>query len=317
MINLENDWNLLKQKRRKEASCAINKSTSTTKSDNFDNWHNLFWYAIEQSSQEIISYTLRILFNILYFLQVLCSFCKQYMYPLSLVLIYVLCTSTKLVSTYFYMLLIAIYAVSNSKLFQTFILFTLSLTFYIKIFETLLLKLKISLLSTSYFSTKHYLYPTSHKILDEISNSKSGLWEFSEKVQLGENYETIKLMADTGATLCAINASFAHKCYANHIQKLKKPLYVTTAGGHLPLNKFVDITFVNKRTNVPITVIEFYLIKDLQFKFLASLYLIRKLGWKFIKTESESFSHPSEPESHLVHAIIGKIMASHRTIITI
>ena len=89
-------------------------------------------------------------------------------------------------------------------------------------------------------------------------------------------------MGDTGATLCAINAQYARKYFSEEIKTLKTSLKATTANGTIPLKEYIDISM--KTPNKGKITLEFYLIPELGVKFLASLYLIKQLGWSFVRS---------------------------------
>ena len=100
-------------------------------------------------------------------------------------------------------------------------------------------------------------------------------------------------MGDTGATLCAMSEQYATKYFSESIKKLKTAINANTANGSLALQKYVDLTF-----NIPNDsecTMEFYLIPNLGVKFLASLYLIKKLGWQFVKPNTK-YTHKNEKD---------------------
>ena len=150
----------------------------------------------------------------------------------------------------------------------------------------------------TYYPESKYNYKIPDTILTECNNTN--IWEITEPIlEWNKKITQITLMADTGASLCAINAEFARKHFPSSEIKNCKNIPCKVAGnGILELTQYVDITFVNPTTHQQIITIEFYLIPGLMYNYLASLYLIRKLNWKFIKDEHTAYTHEaSEDES--------------------
>jgi hypothetical protein len=135
---------------------------------------------------------------------------------------------------------------------------------------------------------------TIHTIPDSILDKKEKqLWKFDEYIRYNNDVIKISLMGDTGASICAMNKTYAKQKFPDKIKRLKRSIYARTASKTIALNEYIDLTFVNKNTKVPIITIEFYLIDNIQFKYLASLYLIRKLGWNFVKN-TDPYTHKPE-----------------------
>ena len=136
------------------------------------------------------------------------------------------------------------------------------------------------------------------KVLINTTNEprENELWQLKEKVRIGDKYYTIKLMGDTGASISAIDRKYAKDNFPNHIQKLKRSFEAQTAGEGINLTEFIQMTFVEPETRVPITTTDFYLIDNLPSKLLASLYLIRKLGWQITKPKKNRFIHKPHPD---------------------
>ena len=64
------------------------------------------------------------------------------------------------------------------------------------------------------------------------------------------------------------------------------------------ITEYIEITFIDRKSKLPIAIEDFYLIKDLPAVWLASLILIKKLGWKMTKTRPKPFIHkPSKDET--------------------
>ena len=80
----------------------------------------------------------------------------------------------------------------------------------------------------------------------------------------------------------AVNTKIANQFYSNKIQTLKRTRDVFTAGKKtLKINKYIDLSFIHPKTHDLITTISFYLIDNLTTSYLASHYLLRKLGCTF------------------------------------
>ena len=123
-------------------------------------------------------------------------------------------------------------------------------------------------------------------------------WHIKAHIMLpnGE-IQQIKLFADTGATIVALNARYAKAKYPNLIQTRRRPLIVWTAGQrHLSLRDFIELHFINPKTGKTITIIEAYLIENLSTKYLASFYLLNKLGCKFPTTPPAYTEHKPQIE---------------------
>ena len=149
-------------------------------------------------------------------------------------------------------------------------------------------------------STAKKLLPNK-KIEDNILTGEPNteIWEIVELVSIHDKISKITLMADTGASLCGINKEFALKTFPSTFIKKCKSIPCRIAGDNfINLESYIDITFLDNVTKREIITIEFYLIPGLMYNYLASLYLIRKLNWQFIKIPTPKFNHlPARDET--------------------
>ena len=131
-----------------------------------------------------------------------------------------------------------------------------------------------------------------------ITSNQSKYWFINAWIIVDNNkYQLIKLMADTGATLCVINEQFARKYYPKQIKSLARSLTAFTCGKKpLKLNHYIDLKFINPSNKQLITTIEFYLIPNTSVNFIASHYLLNKLGYKFSKIPPKYKSYEHTPE---------------------
>ena len=120
------------------------------------------------------------------------------------------------------------------------------------------------------------------------------MWKIQETAVIGDKLLKLDLMGDTGATVSAINEKYAKKHFPNCIQTLKRSFIVNTAGTPKKIYQFIEITIVEPKTNIPITTTDFYLMKKLPTPFLASLLLLRKLGYKMSK--EKGYHHKPAPD---------------------
>ena len=83
----------------------------------------------------------------------------------------------------------------------------------------------------------------------------------------------INLMADTGATICAINTK-SQTIYSNKIQTLKRTRDVFTAGKKtLKIDKYIDLSFIHPKTHDLITTIHFILLTIYNIVFSIPLFI--------------------------------------------
>ena len=132
------------------------------------------------------------------------------------------------------------------------------------------------------YYNKYHKKIKSEKIEDTIATN-STYWYIKAWIIINnETNRLINLMADTGATICAINTAVAKQFYQQKIHTLKRPKDVLTAGKKtLKIDKYIDFSFIHPKTQELITTISFYLIDNLTTSYLASHYLLRKLGYIF------------------------------------
>ena len=86
-------------------------------------------------------------------------------------------------------------------------------------------------------------------------------------------------------TLCGIDEKYARKHFPDLIKSVQgRPVRANTASSkELKLTEFIDFTFMDMNSKQIYVTVEFYLIPNLVHPLLASLYLIRKCNWDFIK----------------------------------
>ena len=122
-------------------------------------------------------------------------------------------------------------------------------------------------------------------------SQRAQVWNIHETVKIEKKYYRVRIMGDTGASISAIDHAYAYKKYGTAIQKLKTAMQATTAGKDISITEYIEITFIDPQTKKPIAIEDFYLIKNLPAPWLASLTLIRKLGWKMTKTRPPPYQH--------------------------
>ena len=121
---------------------------------------------------------------------------------------------------------------------------------------------------------------------------RTKLWEINEHIQLDNKIHRIQMMADTGATVSAINADLAKECFPHHIKKLTRAIPINTAGHEIQVTHLIEFTFIDiKNGNRHITVEDFYLLENLSVAFLASISLLKRLGWSFQNPRKEQYIH--------------------------
>ena len=141
---------------------------------------------------------------------------------------------------------------------------------------------------------------TQTKIEDTILTNQKH-WNINTWIIIDDSSRCIKMMADTGATISAINADLARYKYEQHIQKLKRAEKAITAGHkELNLTQFIELKFINPYTNQILTTMNFYLIENLNVDYLASCYLLRCLGYKFpsMPPKYKSIEKMPEPDTN-------------------
>ena len=130
-------------------------------------------------------------------------------------------------------------------------------------------------------------------------NPSTKHWYIYAHVLLPTGLTRIKLFADTGASVIATNAKYAKQKYGTMIQVRKRPLHAQVADGrYVALRDFMLFSFAHPKTKEIITTEEVYLLENLQFKFLASHSLLRKLGYKFTSTPPAYREHKPQIEDN-------------------
>lgn len=126
--------------------------------------------------------------------------------------------------------------------------------------------------------TKAQSWPEDTTATEHQSNIwKIKIWTIIK----GTTLLVIWLFADTGASISAVNAEFALKYLSEFIVTRKTPLSVRMANGVTQKIKYyVNIPICDETGNVHFHH-EFYLLPNLNRKFLASYHLLRKLKFVF------------------------------------
>ena len=139
-----------------------------------------------------------------------------------------------------------------------------------------------------------YCFPLIPRITS-IYRHSSGLRLLKVCVRENGRFFNTKMMMDSGASINGVNARLARKLFPKLIQKLNRPLAINTIGEDVPAVEAINLHVVDPRTKKPITSAKFYLMENLEFDYIAGIFLLKRLGWE-LKYTGPPFEHKRQPD---------------------